>query len=64
MPFLITYIAVDYAYFALAMSADVNTALQYSNNSNAKSAVTSTPSATPTYGSMGEEDTQSIHNNK
>lgn len=25
MPFLITYIAVDYAYFALAMTADLNT---------------------------------------
>ncbi|XP_067940048.1 solute carrier family 12 member 8-like [Watersipora subatra] len=47
MPFLITYIAVDYAYFILAMSADLNSAA----DSSSESVTNSTLSA---YGSIAD----------
>ena len=56
MPFLITYIAVDYSYFVLAMSADMN-------NSNTQSTGGSKSSSTATYGSM-REDSESSHSSK
>lgn len=62
MPFLITYIAVDYAYFALAITADVNAAtakLSISSsscsNQSLKNLSVNEDSNATNYGSISED---------
>ena len=50
MPFLVTYIAVDYAYFALAMTAD-----QKTHSAKAKADTADLATAEKTYGSTNNQ---------
>lgn len=55
MPFLITYVTVDYAYFALAMTADLKTNTKNSSAHSSTSQKLLDPSSN-TYGSLENKE--------
>ena len=61
MPFLVTYIAVDYAYFALAMTADLKSINRPESSSSLSHSGSSRNNSSKAYGSIKkfEDDTHS-----